>query len=121
MTQINPLDRSRSSRHFINIDDCPADAHFTAGMIRLAMNWRGEAIDDVAFLHANHAAITAGHSQISYISRAFVQDALVGSLHVRVRAVYGRDSPVEMPTHRSFFGRGFGMHINDTNLDVIGE
>src|SRR6266702_3065457 len=86
VTQINSFNRSRSPRLFIDVDDRAADAHLVPRVIGLAVNWRGEAINNVTFLHSDHAPITTGHSQISKISRAFMKNPLVRSLHVGVRA-----------------------------------
>src|SRR2546426_386264 len=70
VAQINPLNRSRSSSRLIHINDRAADAHFALRMIRLAMDGRREAIDDVAFLHSNHSAVTSRHPQVRQVGCA---------------------------------------------------
>src|ERR1044072_1390195 len=80
------------------------------------MNRGSEAIDDVAFFHANYSAITTGHPKVSDESGAFVQNAFVRSLNVSVRAIDSRNSSVQKPAHSDLFGSRFRVHIDDANL-----
>ena len=104
---------------FVHVDDCATDARLASRVIGFAMNRRSEAIDDVALLHANDAAVTSSHTQVREIGRALVQDSFVGGLHVRVRAQHGRDAAIEKPTHGDFFRSCFGVHIDEANLDFV--
>ncbi len=55
----------------------------------------------------------AGHADVREVGRAARQDALVGGLHVRVRADHRGDASVEKPAHRELLGRGFGVKVHE--------
>ena len=44
------------------------------------------------------------------------QHALVGRLHVRVRADHGAHPPVEVPAHRHLLGGGLGVEVHEHDL-----
>ena len=66
-----------------------------------------------AWLYANHRLARPAHAQIRDIAAARGQNLLVGGLHMRVRAKYGRYALILIIGKRLFFGGGFGMKVND--------
>ena len=64
-------------------------------------------------LDADDRVVRARHADVGEIRRALRQNPLVGRLHVRVRADDGRDLAVEVPAHRDFLGRGFGVEVDE--------
>src|ERR1051326_222166 len=103
VAEINLLDCARAGGGFVDVDDSGANANFAFRVLGFTVNGGSEAIDDVAFLHTDDAAVTSRHSQISEKSGALVQDSLVGGLYVSVRAQHSRDPTVEKPAHRDLF------------------
>src|SRR5690242_16566964 len=75
-------------------------------------------MNDVAFLHADDAAVTTCHSEVCNKGRAFMQQPLVSGLYVRMRAINNSNSAVEMPTHRAFFGSGLCVHVDDSDFHI---
>ena len=67
-------------------------------------------------LDANHRVVRSGHADVGDVGRAVRQDALVGRLHVRVRADDDRDAAVEVPAHRDFLGRRLGVEVHEDDL-----
>src|SRR4051812_9089562 len=121
MTEVNSLNRAGPACLFINLDYRPTDAIFALRVFGFAVNWRGEAIDDVTFLHADHATVTAGHPQVSDVCSSFVQNSLVSRLDMRMRPINHGNAAIEEPPHRDFFRSGFSVHIDNAHFYVLGN
>src|SRR6266516_1155731 len=103
MTEVEPRNLARAPGGFIDIDYRSADANFAGRVMSAPIDSRGEARDDVRFVHANDARITSGHPQVSDKGRTFGKDAFIRSLHVRMRAHYRGNPPIQIPGHSRFF------------------
>ena len=64
-------------------------------------------------LDADDRIVRPGHADVGQIRGALRQNALVGGLHVRVRADDGRDLAVEMPAHRDLLRRRLGVEVHE--------
>ena len=64
-------------------------------------------------LDADDRIVRAGHADVGQIRRALRQDALVGRLHVRVRADHGRHLAVEVPAHGDLLRRRLGVEVDE--------
>jgi len=74
--------------------------------------------DDALAVHADDAAVRAGHTDVGDVGGALGKDALVGGGDVSVRADYRGGAAIEIPAHGNFFAGGFGVYVNEDESDV---
>ena len=78
------------------------------------------AISQAICVHRRSKGIS-GPLFLGFVGRAAWKDAIIGGLHMGVRAENGGDFAIEIPTHGQLFGGGFGVHVEDDYLDVRRE
>src|SRR5581483_1742066 len=100
--------------------NCATDADLALRLFGFATNRCSEPVDNVAFFQSDYSTIASRHAKVSDVRSTLVQDALIRSLHMSVRAVHDGNSSVEKPTHRDFFGGCLCVHIDDADLHVLG-
>ena len=64
-------------------------------------------------LDADDRIVRPGHADVGQVGGALRQDALVGGLHVRVRADDRRDLAVEVPAHRDLLRGRLGVEVDE--------
>jgi hypothetical protein len=87
---------------FITTNQHSAETWITLGGFKTSREPGKEALQDLLFLHANHAVIGAGHSNVSLISRAARQDPSICGGDVGMRSQHGRDASIQVPAKRDF-------------------
>lgn len=120
-TEIQAFDGAGATGRFLDIKENGVHLDVALGDGEADRERVVEALDNWAPLHADDAAVRARHANVRDVGRAAWKDAIIGGLHMGVRAENGGDFAIEIPTHGQLFGGGFGVHVEDDYLDVRRE
>src|SRR5688572_22496724 len=112
---IQPFDRTRAPRRFIDIDDDAVELHRPTGDLEPTRQSVTKASDDDRGIYSEHRVARADHARVRHVRRALRKDARVGCGHVRVGTDDRGEAAVEMPAHRDLLAGGFGVPIENAN------
>src|SRR5256712_3929341 len=102
----------------VSFDEYGVHLHIARGYVEAGGHAVEKFADDALAVHAEDAAVRAGHADIGDVGGALGQDAFVGGGDVRVRANDGGDAPVEVIAHRYLFAGRLGVHVHQDERDI---
>ncbi len=80
-----------------------AEAHVVHGRLKARRKAGQKALQNLFFLHANHAVIRPGHPHVRLVGRSAWQHPRVRRRNMRMGPHHGRHPPVQIPPQRNLF------------------
>src|SRR6266508_5739443 len=105
---------------FVDRDDGAGEADVAFGGLEGTRRLREELLDNAVAGEADDPLVGAGHASVRQVRRATGPDRLVRGRHVRVRADYGRDTPVQIPADGHLLRSRLPVHVHQDDFDVAG-
>ena len=97
------------------------ELHVFFGHVKPLRHVGEKTLEDRLDFAAQHAFLRAGESGVGQIRRAAGENLFVRRLHVRVRAHYRADLPVEHPRKCDFFRGRLGVKIHEDDFRLLAQ
>src|SRR6185295_6861991 len=105
----------------IDDDDHAVQRSRPLGRLEAHRHLAEEPLQDEIAVHADDAFGRAGHAEVRDVGRAARQHALVGRLHMTVRADDRTHPPVEVPAHGERLAGGLAVHVHQHDRRVLAQ